>query len=124
MKKFLITFLMAILFCPVVYSFDVSSNNKEKVDIEEIPNKDIKEDRSIKNVECYLNRYDNTLELEYFGIGIPVVYIFDENETIVSYQSMNGISNQTVINIPNIRGCYRIVIQSTVYNGEGGFYIY
>lgn len=123
MKKILLSFLLAV-FCHFGYSYNIYIGDKEKVDIEEHPIEEPKKDRSIRNVECYLNRLDNTIEVEYSCIGKPDVYILDEYDNIVSYHPTNVISDKMIINIPNIEGYYMIVIESQSYCGRGIFQIF
>lgn len=115
---------MALLFCQVGFSVEGLSDDKEKIDIEEKPQEKPNKDRSIKNVECYLSRSDNTVEVEYYGIGAPIVYILDANGNILSYNPANGTSGNIIINLPQEQGVYTVLIQSQTYCGEGVFYIY
>lgn len=114
-----------MLSCQFGYSGEIISiEEDEKIDIEELPQKKPNKDRSIANIECYLSRTENTIRVEYSGIGIPVVYILDVNGNILSYNLTNGISGNIIINLPQAQGIYTVLIQSQVYCGEGIFYIY
>lgn len=126
MKKGLFIIILVISFCTFAYSFDASLliEEKEKVDLEETPQKDPEKERSLKIIECYLNRLENTIEVEYSGIGTPIVYILDASDNILSYNPANGISGSIIINLPQAEGIYTVLIQSPVYCGEGIFYIY
>lgn len=124
MKKALFTILLAILFCQLGYSVEIIITDKEKIDIEEHPKEYPVEDRSVKSVECYLSRSENTVEVEYSGIGAPIVYIFDANGNILSYNPATGTSGNIIINLPQEEGRYTLLIQSQTYCGEGVFYIH
>lgn len=126
MKKVLFIIILVISFCTFAYCFDASLliEEKEKVDLEETPKKDPEKERSLKIIECYLNRLENTIEVEYSGIGTPVVYILDINGNILSYHQSNCISNNITISLPQTEGTYNVIIQSQVYYGIGVFYIY
>ena len=126
MKKVLFIIILVISFCTFAYSFDASLliEEKEKVDLEETPKKDPEKERSLKIVECYLNRLENTIEVEYSGIGTPVVYILDINGNILSYHQSNCLSNNITISLPQTEGTYNVIIQSQIYYGIGVFYIY
>ena len=124
MKKFSLLILFALLFCQYGYSVERITNDDEKIDIVEEPLINPNEDRSIKNVECYLSRSEKTIEVEYSGIGTPVVYILDINGNILSYHQSNSISNNITISLPQTEGTYNVLIQSQVYSGIGVFYIY
>lgn len=124
MKKFSLLILFALSFCQYGYSLEMITKDDEKIDIVEEPRINTNEDRSIKNVECYLSRSENTIEVEHSGIGSPVVYILDINGNILSYNQSNSISNNITISLPRTEGTYNVLIQSQVYSGIGVFYIY
>jgi len=124
MKKFSLLILFALSFCQYGYSLEMITKDDEKIDIVEEPRITTNEDRSIKNVECYLSRSENTIEVEHSGIGSPVVYILDINGNILSYNQSNSISNNITISLPQTEGTYNVLIQSQVYSGIGVFYIY
>lgn len=70
MKKFSLLILFALSFCQYGYSLEMITKDDEKIDIVEEPRITTNEDRSIKNVECYLSRSENTIEVEHSGIGL------------------------------------------------------
>ena len=124
MKKNLLLILFTLLFSQYGYSVERITNDDEKIDIVEEPKINPKEDRSIKNVECYLSRSENTISVEYSGIGIPLVYILDINGNILSYHQSNSITNNITVSLPHTEGTYNVLIQSQVYSGIGVFNIY
>lgn len=123
MKIFsLIISLFVLLFCQYGYSVERITKDDEKIDIVEEPKINPKEDRSIRNLECYLNRSENIIEVKYYGIGTPVVYVLDEYGNIVSCNS--GILNKVIVYVPTVEGLYQILVQSDTYSGVGEFYIF
>ncbi len=123
MKKLLLI-ILAIIFCQFGHSSNLSFTDKEKIDIEEQPKGELEKDRSIKFIECYISRTENYLELEHSGIGSPIITILDNNGEIVSRNSASCISDRVIINLPQLEGIYRVIIQSYIYYGEGVFYIF
>ena len=125
MKKLLFILLFVTLskICypkPFLYADDP---DKEKIEIVERPTTEPKNDRSVSMVECVFDRSSMLIDVEYSGIGAPVVYILDVNDNII-YYSANKISNHISIPLSLSEGYYRILVQSNSYCGEGVIVIY
>lgn len=121
MRK-LFLFLILVTISQYSYSLTIGQNDdpeKEKIDLIERPSSEPNKDRSLQQVECFFNKSSNDLEIEYYGIGTPVIYILDANENIVYVKSAERMSNHIIVNLPLIDGWYRLIIQSRVYCGEG-----
>ncbi len=126
MKKLLFILLLATF---TNYSYSVTrllmeDPEKENIDIIVKPTTEPDTDRSFVHVECFLNKITNALEIEYCGIQKPVVYVLDVNDKIVSVKSTEIMSGLIIVNLPSGEGCYRLIIQSGGYCGEGVVYIY
>ena len=93
--------------------------DKEKVDLIEGPSSEPNRVRSLFYVECFLDKTSNILEIEFDGIGQPVVYVLDQCNNIVCFTYADRLSNYVCINLPRGAGYYRLIIQSPEYYGEG-----
>lgn len=126
MKKLAILFLGMILTVSAVYSnniINLDGEENERVEIEtETDNSE--RDRSLLLVGCFLNRESNTIELEYAGIGTPVVYIYDYMENICNSRYGTPNYGKVVLDLPSVEGIYQIVVQSSVYRGTGTFIVH
>ena len=84
MKKNLLLILFTLLFSQYGYSVERITNDDEKIDIVEEPKINPKEDRSIKNVECYLSRSENTISVEYSGKTFGISGVSNDNRDVVA----------------------------------------
>lgn len=125
MKRLVILFLASIVIPQFAFSKDTRmyDDDKEYVKIDKERESDERE-RSLVMAECYLDRDSNTLELEYAGIGIPVVYICDFYGNIQSSQCATAGFGKVVLDLPSGEGMYHVVVQSNTYRGSGVFQIY
>lgn len=81
-------------------------------------------ERFLTSVECYLNRESDIITLEYAGIGIPVVYIYDFSGNVCSCQYGIADFGMIVLDLPSVEGVYQIIVESIVYRGTGKFLVY
>lgn len=125
MKKLLFILLLVALtkLCYATPFLHPDDPEIEKIEIAERPTTEPKNDRSISMVECTFNRSLKLIDVEYDGIGLPVVFILDQNDNIVCYQVANNTANHVSLILSLNEGCYRIVIHSSKYFGEGSFNI-
>ena len=121
MKKLLLI-LMFVAISQHSYSLTFQQTEdpeKEKIELLEEPNSEPNRDRSLIHIECFLNKLTNALEIEYYGLETPVVYVLDVNNNVIIFKSTEGMSGFININCPAEEGCYRLIIQSEGYYGEG-----
>lgn len=124
MKRFFLTFLVSVSIIQVVFPYEnkVSDEDKEYVKIDkEKENGEF--ERSVLMVECYIDRVANIIELEYSGIGIPVVYVCNFYGNVSDCKYGTTDFGAIVMNLPSVRGMYRIIVESNIYRGIGTFAI-
>lgn len=125
MRRLIPTILILTIFFSTSYGNvkTKEENDKEYIEIKKETD-NTEQDRSLVMIECYLDRDSNTLELEYAGIGIPVVYICDFYGNIQSSQCATAGFGKVVLDLPSGEGMYQVVVQSNTYRGAGVFQIY
>lgn len=125
MRRLIPTLLILTIFFSTSYGNvkTKEENDKEYIEIKKETD-NTEQDRSLVMIECYLDRDSNTLELEYAGIGIPVVYIFEFSGNMCNYQYGSANYGKMVLDLPSGEGMYQVVVQSNTYRGSGVFQIY
>ena len=122
MKHYLF-FALSIIFG--VSSFANNNDvNKTKVTIrtEIVGNLGDDIDRSISNiVSVYMDQ--NFLEINYYGIGEPEIYLVNSSNQIVDQFSLSDNNSVEYLPLPSTPGKYSIIIWSDTFYGEGYFVI-
>lgn len=122
MKKITITFIALIITVASAFAFCDHNVKEEKERVEfEKESLSTEHERSIYKLECYLDRTQGFLEIEYAGIGIPDVIIYNSNNVPVHYVRGTSDFGTVTLNLPSVEGWYSVLVQSDVYSGEGTF---
>ena len=119
--------LLLMIYCNLISAYEdrcyKDDDEKEKIDIE-TNNGTLEFERSLFVLDCFIDRNDGKIYVNYAGIGVPTIYIYDENGTLYSNHYISISPRIAVIDLPSRLGLYQIIIQSDVYLGIGTFYIY
>lgn len=122
MKKLFL--LVLIIITNTIVLFSANIRDKETQEEVKIESSTAQNDRSSGRVICLISRYTQVLEVNYHGIGLPIIYIYDCCGNLYDCQLGTMNSGKLFFDLPKEEGNYQIVIQSDLYFGVGGFLIY
>ena len=120
MKKLL---LLLFVFS-ISTAFATGIKDDETNEIVDLETKTVQNDRSIINVLCSINRDRQTVNVDYSGIGIPIVTITDSCGNIYYRQQAYMYTGNLTLCLPEEEGIYQILVQSNLYTGVGYFLVY
>ena len=118
--------LLLMIYCNLISAYEdccYKDDEKEKIDIE-TNNGTLEFERSLFVLDCFIDRNDGKIYVNYAGIGVPTIYIYDENGTLYCNHYISISPRIAIIDLPSRLGLYQIIIQSDVFFGIGTFSIY
>ena len=124
MKKLLLSFLFFSLSTIIVFATGSRDEDHLDNEIVELDSSKSKIDRSVNMVVCTIDRAVGTISVQYGGIGMPIINVYDSNGRLYSCYYGFTSSGTIIIELPYEEGVYQISVQSNVYLGVGTFAVY
>ena len=122
MKHFLFFALFILIGVSSFANNDDKNKTKVTIRTEIVGNIGDDIDRSISGiVTVYMDQI--FLEINYFGVGDPEVYLVNSSNQIVDQFSLSNNNSVEYLPLPSTPGRYSIIICSDTFYGEGYFVI-
>ena len=122
MKKMILValFLLVATITYASHSLNRDDEGREGIIIEKETGSS-EHERSLDNLECFIYRESHMLVVNYYGISISCVSIYDYECNLVERQYGMFENGEIILSLPAICGYYQIVIETNESRFTGHF---